>query len=316
MAPALRARGAEDFGAALAWLRARGATTGFPEVEWAELEAAGTRLAEVEGGLRAGRDLRLAWGAVVPARGAPLREVALPAFSEGDLGRALAVARAREATHAAALERLYGYNLLTRNCVTEIFSTMEAAFARDVRARDLALAGASLEARVRAISVARLGGYIDPGSGLNFIPAASATAVQSAYAVSGVEELPSHRTEGLALMYSRENPVRVYLRESNTLTSTLYRRMPEDSAFLFFTDDAVAPRPLLGALNLVTGIGVAAAGLPELAFFNIRKGSFPDLGTREVARPARGPGDETGVAPGAGALTGHGPQASLLSGTE
>jgi hypothetical protein len=341
VAPALRERVATDFDSALAWLRARDATAGFPEVEWTELESAGTRLAEVEGGLRAGRDLRMAWGAAVPARGAPHREVVLPAFSEDDLARALAVARAREAAHAAALERLYGYNLLTRNCVTEIFRTMEAAFARDLRAHDPALADASLEARVRAASVARLGGYIDPGSELNFIPAVSAAAVRSAYAVSGVEELPSHRKARLALMYSREDPVRVYLRESNTLTSTLYRRMPEDSAFLFFTDDTVAPRPLLGAANLLTGVGVAAAGLvmlpadggdlltsglkgvlfslPELAFFNIRKGSFPDLGVGGIERPAGGPGDEPGVsadAGGAAVRTGHGPQASLLSSTE
>jgi hypothetical protein len=111
-------------------------------------------------------------------------------------------------------------------------------------------------------------------------------------------------------MYERENPVWVFLRESNTLTSTLYRRAPDDSAFLFFTDDAIPARPVLGALNLVAGLGVAAAGLamlpvdhgnmlmaglkgalfslPELAFFNIRKGSFPDLNRRGPERP--GPG--------------------------
>src|SRR5262249_16346672 len=94
-------------------------------------------------------------------------------------------------------------------------------------------------------------------------------------------------------------------------TSTLYRKAPDDSAFLFFTDDAVATRPVLGVLNVVAGLGVAAAGLamlpidhgdllksglrgvlfslPELGFFNIRKGSFPDLGPRASEGPQRIP---------------------------
>ena len=51
--------------------RPRARPAGFPEMEFAELEAAGVRLAEVETGLRESRDLRLAWGCSVPARGAP-----------------------------------------------------------------------------------------------------------------------------------------------------------------------------------------------------------------------------------------------------
>jgi hypothetical protein len=318
---ALRDRVAADFDSARAWLQARGAAEGFPELEFAGLEAAGARRAEVETGLRESRDLRVAWGTVLPARGAPHREVPLPALALDDLDEALAAARAREASHAASLKRLYGYNLLTRNCVTEIFRTIEAAFARNLLARDPTLGGPELDARVRAASVEGLGGYVDPGALLNFIPAVSAAAVQSAYAVSEVEELPSYRKARMARMYGRENPVVVFLRESNTLTSTLYRRTREDSAFLFFTDDAIAARPVFGALNLVAGIGVAAAGLatlpvdhgamvksglkgalfslPELAFFNIRKGTFPILGRRAVERPDVPPGRAAGArAPG------------------
>jgi hypothetical protein len=179
-----------------------------------------------------------------------------------------------------------------------------------VLAGDATLRGTELATRIRAASVERLGGHVDPGGPLNFIPAVAANAVQSTYAVSVVDELPSYRKTRLALMYERENPVWVFLRESNTLTSTLYRRAPVDSAFLFFTDDIVPARPVLGALNLVAGLGVAAAGLamlpvdhgnmlmaglkgamfslPELAFFNIRKGSFPEFNRRGPERP--GPG--------------------------
>ena len=132
---------------------------------------------------------------------------------------------------------------------------------------------------------------------LNFIPAASALSVRETYAVAETFEIPSYRLAALARLYRQDNAARVYLRESNTLTSTLYRRNPADSAFLFFTDDTIVLRPLLGALNFVTGLGASAAGLftlpidkgdlllaglkgaifslPELVFFNIRKGSLP-----------------------------------------
>jgi hypothetical protein len=132
--------------------------------------------------------------------------------------------------------------------------------------------------------------------------------VQGGYAVSDVVTLPSYRRTELGRMYERQNPLWVFVRESNTLTSTLYKKPPEDSAFLFFTDDAVAARPIFGALNVIAGLGVAAAGLatlpldrgalltsgikgalfslPELAFFNIRKGSFPDRDRRRIEQPA------------------------------
>jgi hypothetical protein len=96
-------------------------------------------------------------------------------------------------------------------------------------------------------------------------------------------------------MYRRENPLVVLLRESNTLTSTVYGPNPRDSFFVFFTD-AVPARPLLGAVNVAAGLGAGAVGLaalpfdggrtlvagvkgvlfslPELAFVNLRKGTF------------------------------------------
>lgn len=307
-------RAEADFAAARANLLKRVASAdAFPEADLVAFEAAGTRLAQIQGALAAGRDMRLAWGTPLPGRAAPLSEPLLPALGADDLDSALATAREREAAQAAGLKRLYGYNLFTRNCVTEIFRTIEAALRRDVLAREPALDGEALNARVRAASEARLGGYVPPVGVLGFIPAVSSIAVDQGYAVSTVVDLPSYRTAQLAQMYARENPLRVFLRESNTLTSTLYRRAPEDSTFLFFTDNAIAMRPLFGAVNVLAGLGAAAAGLatlpmdggelltsglkgaffslPELAFFNIRKGSFPDLDRRPVDMPetAAGP---------------------------
>jgi len=303
----LSERASADFTRARDALLRRAPDAPFPEAAFAELEAAATRLGEIGAARAEGRDLRVDRAA--PARSAPHRAPFLPAFERADLALALAAAREREAAHEAELKRVYGYNLFSRNCVTEIFRTLDAALARDLLAREPTLDGPELRARIRAASVERLGGHVDPDDGLNFIPAVSETSVREGYAVAAVAELPSYRRARLAEMYEREHPVRVFLRESNTLTSTLYERAPGDSAFLFFTDDVVAVRPVLGALNVIAGLGVAAAGLarlpldggawlsaglkgvvfslPELAFFNIRKGSFPDGRRRPLEEPDR-----------------------------
>jgi hypothetical protein len=132
--------------------------------------------------------------------------------------------------------------------------------------------------------------------------------VDREYPVTERIELTAHRRARLARMYAEESPVRVFLRESNTLTSTVYRRHPEDSLFLFFTDDVIAPRPIFGVANFLTGLGATAVGVvtlphdggrtlwagvrgmlfsvPELFFFNIRKGSFDEVDARrETTEP-------------------------------
>ncbi|HUP36265.1 MAG TPA: hypothetical protein VNC82_12585, partial [Candidatus Limnocylindria bacterium] len=235
---------------------------------------------------------------------------AWPAAAPAEIGQARAAASRAEAAYLAALRRRHGYHLVSRNCVTEIFRQIDAAFAA---AADISKAGAGTAAsRARAESIRRLGGHVDAGAGLHFIPAAADLAVAERYAVAARLELPSLRHRRLDLMYQAEPGPLVFLRESNTVTSTAYRRHPEDSVFLFFTEGAVISRPILGALNLVTGIGAAAAGLatlpvdgggllraglrgvvfslPELAFFNIRKGSFDAVDShRDAERAPAGP---------------------------
>jgi hypothetical protein len=95
---------------------------------------------------------------------------------------------------------------------------------------------------------------------LNFIPAVSAQAVEISYPVTERLQLTSYRRARVDEMYRQENPVTVFLRESNTLTSAIYRRNADDSIFVFFTDDAMVARPLFGAVNLVVGIAASAVG--------------------------------------------------------
>jgi len=239
----------------------------FGEGELVDLEDAGNRVAEIRRALAEGGDLRVPHHLLLSARRG-LRPVVL-APSSALLAARLADARVREEAYGRALQRLYRYNLVRHNCVSEIFHELDAALPRD---------------RVRFEGA------------LPFIPALSALTVSERYGASEVFSIPSHRRAALARLYGAENPLRVFLRESNTITSTLYRRTSRDSAFLFFTDDLVVTRPVFGAANLATGVTASVVGLvmtpfdggetlragvkgavfslPELFFQNIRKGSF------------------------------------------
>ncbi len=182
--------------------------------------------------------------------------------------------RATERLLSADNDR-YPYHLVTRNCVTALFEHINAA-----------LAGQSKDG---------LGGFIDPK--VNFIPFQAFDSVQAAYNVVNTRELPAYRRQALAKMYNREVDSWVYARESNVFSSSLYRYNPEDAWFVFFTDDTFILRPLFGAVNTLAATGQSLWGLfqlpfdggraikigargvltslPELAFFNIRKGSYP-----------------------------------------
>jgi hypothetical protein len=282
-----------DFDTARARLLGRHAAgDGFRELDFAELEAAGNRLLEALGAEHDGQGLRLTQGRQAPARSAPLTGVVVPPRAAETVDDQVSLTLAREADYAARLQRLYGYQLVTRNCVTEIFREIDRALAGRGQ-------GAEADRAARAESRQRLGGHLEM-RGLRFIPAVSAAEAAATYTIAETLDIPSHRRASLDRLARDESRLRVFLRESNTLTSTLYDRHPGDSYFLFFTDDTVATRPLFGAANLLTGLGAAVAGvaalpfdrgailwsglkgivfsLPELVFVNIRKGSFAYVG--------------------------------------
>jgi hypothetical protein len=241
------------------------------EEGFAALEAAGNRVLELETALGGTRELRVSAGPLLPARDAPWRDLVVPDVADDDLARSLAKATTAERHFADQLERRYAYDLITHNCVSELFRTVD---------------GAGVD----------LGGHVDTPWSLDFIPFVSARAVDDTWDVVERTTQWSYRRSRLADMYQRENPLGAWLRESNVLTSTIYRRNDDDSFFLLFTDDVVAPRPLFGAVNLAVGLGAGVAGLallpvdhghllmsgvrgalfslPELAFVSLRKGSF------------------------------------------
>jgi len=175
-------------------------------------------------------------------------------------------------------ETLYGYNLVWRNCATELIRSLNSTFPDAVSGRET------------------LGGWLEPDSGLLFIPFIFYDHSLSAYSLQHKQFLQARRLRNLERLYEHENDLWVWLRESNTLSSTLYDSRAKDTAFLFFTDDSFLFRPFQGVLNIayaalhgIAGIGLipfdggahanqALRGifysLPELAFGNIRKGSY------------------------------------------
>jgi hypothetical protein len=257
----------------------------FRESDYTALEGALNRELEVEAG-RNGAPMRLESEGLLPERPALRGDLVTPTGAAGDVAAELSAARAVESAYTARLGALYGYDLIRRNCVSEIFAIIDETFG-----------GPSAAAQ-------HLGGEVRTRGSLNFIPFVSAAAVDDGYATVAAETTPSYRQLRLAALRSAERSWWVRLRESNTLTATSYRPGPRDSTFLFFTDDALPVRPLLGALNLLVGLGDAAVGLvtapvdgghrlragargalyslPELVFVNLRKGTTAYLEPAEI----------------------------------
>ncbi len=208
----------------------------------------------------------------IPSRGAEIDVISLmPAVACGELERwAGSAAHATESIRNR-LREIYRYDLVSRNCVTELFRTLHTA------SSDIVLDTSDVSSR-----------------SLSFVPFVAAAAVNASYAVSERETLPSYRSHWLAKLREQESPLAVALRESNTLTTTLRHHDERDDVFLFYTDVTPALRPLYGALNAAVGAGATVAGLvafpldggelfrkairsfvfsmPELVFISLRKG--------------------------------------------
>jgi hypothetical protein len=269
------------------------------ERDWSAVEAAANRVIELERVVAGGDGLRIAPAPMTPSRSAAVA-VAAPPLAPAALEGWLAAARRREREWVAEVERRFGYRLLTRNCVTEVFQVIDGALANAAPA-----AIGPGERTVEAASVRRLGGRVD-GDGFRFVPFVAAEAVRRRWRVVDEREIPSLRRRALADA-SRRDGVLGALREASPLGSGLADLARQDSLLLFYTDDAPLLRPALGVANLATGVGAAAAGLalapfdrgdtlvaglrgvlfslPELAFVGIRKGSF------EWVPPDRRPGE-------------------------
>ena len=254
------------------------AGTELPEPLFALLEESLSRGREAQRAAR-GQSVRLFEGRAIPSRG---RSVDLElAAGVGEPAAKAVLASSRHDELERTLRARYAYDLLDRNCATELVRTLDGCFEDD------------------AAAAAALGARLEPGGGLTFIPFLLDREVTTRMRVQRVEAIPSHRRSACEELARREPGLATALRESTTFASTIYTPRREDGAFLFFTDDALLLRPVAGAANLGYGVvrglgGLFAApfdggeelkagwsgalfSLPELLFCNVRKGTFRDV---------------------------------------
>jgi hypothetical protein len=264
----------EEAGHHLAWARRRFVEHARPgEREWTRLEDRANRYLELTRGISEQRAVRIDDGHLVPRRAAPLGLRIASRVSAPQWRDTLAGIREREGDYRRQLEVLHGYHLVTRNCVTEIFATINHG----------------------AVATSEIAGRIDGVSGLAFVPFISARKVDRAYPVVERITYESYREARLRELRQADPGIWTALRESNVFTASSYERSEFDSFFIFFTDETVVLRPLMGVVNIAAGLGETlwggvrapfdrgqtfldglkgtAVSLPELAFINIRKGS-------------------------------------------
>lgn len=242
------------------------------ERDYNRLEGLVARAREYERGAR-GHPVRETDAPLRPQRSAELVVRAVRA-GDGDAGALRDAARARLDRDRRRFAERHPYDLVRNNCVT--------ALARSLEAAGVPLAGGRLA----------------------FVPFVFFRQVVQDRGAP-VEDVPAWRVRRVEELAAAGNDLRVHAREGNTLSSRVYRRRHEDGSFLFFSDGSPWPRPLYGALNVGYGALDAALGvltapfdrgarlargakgmffsLPELAFVNIRKGSFDAAGLRDAA---------------------------------
>ncbi|NPA94728.1 MAG: hypothetical protein GXO58_04800 [Thermodesulfobacteria bacterium] len=237
------------------------------EPEFNYLENLATRFWELKQALSKKGPVRIWNGNTLPDR---TLAVSLLSVGISVKGRPLGVKEARDGLkrYERSIKRLYGYDILNKNCVTELFSALESC----------------------------LGPGRFPKSTTVGIPFLGFKKWISQMDVSKVEFYPSYRLRRLDEMYRGQNPLVVYLREFNTITSSIYHRNTVDTSFLLFSDDVLIPRPIYGCINVIyaglnMAIGVLEApfdkgarfsqggwglvySIPELFMVNIRKGTF------------------------------------------
>ena len=255
---------------------------GWREADWNALEAAASRWLELRAAEAGAASIRVQIGALVPEARARVSLASL-LRPVGSISAALDQTRAAGGRHQERLADLYRYDLVRRNCVSEIFRTLEAALAQDRAGAD----AEELRAFVREESGRRLGGYVDPIASLNFVPFVSSQRVRSHWNVRERVLLPSYRRHRLAEMSASEPRLLVGLRESNVMTARSHWPAEGEGFFLFFTDGAAPARPLLGAINLGAGLLRSAVAVRGAA---LRPGARAALGAHgRPLQPARAP---------------------------
>jgi hypothetical protein len=247
------------------------------DYRYLQIENVNGRLAEIGGALTEDREIRVSPDLMLPSRSRTVR-VNVPVLKDEALDPALILVANDLSSMKLDFDKKYRYALIDRNCVNELLKNINSSFPGKVEAE------------------AVLGDWIDPVADRVVIPYNFFYQVSTRYHVDQVTRYPSRRIAEVETMKEQSDRLDVWFREGNTLSTTAYTRRTEDTPFLFFTDDVKWSRPVLGLANLVWSAAYGLAGvitlpvkggepvhqairgmfysLPELVFFNIRKGTY------------------------------------------
>lgn len=186
--------------------------------------------------------------------------------------------------YTKGIQNLYSYHLVDQNCTTELIRYMNEMFPEGKIGNEVFWKPISN----KVIS-------------FNFIPSVAAFKLESSDSTKQIKVYPSYRNlkrKQLDRFSER------YFQDRFVPTSKIYKTNPIDHSFLFFTEETIWDRPIYGLFNTVWGIGYTTVGvitapfdkgkrfskgtetvfysLPELVFFNIRKGHFPFITAKEI----------------------------------
>ncbi len=270
------------------------------ESEYSQIEMAANRYIELLNSEQR-HDFRYNGEKTLPSKSIGFPESPLPNLTPEQLTGVLSALDIIENSLFETLQQSYRYDLFSHNCVTELFRTINQALLEPYLPGDKT---GDLEALTIQESGKRLGGHVEIP--YNFIPFVAYQSVLDHYHVTQNYDLDSYRGLELAKLAAGQNDPLTALRESNIISSRLYRYNPDDALFVFFTDDNVPLRPVFGLVNTAAAIGQSVYGffswpldsgdnlksgatgilmsLPELFFFNMRKGSYKYLSSTQVTQ--------------------------------
>jgi len=256
---------------------AAGETGAEMDYRYLQIENVHGRLAEIVAAGRDGRGIRISPAMMLPSH-PRIVQTRVPALNADQLDSASLLVEQDLAFLSERIKKKYRYALIERNCVNELLRSLNGSFSD------------------RAGTETALGAWIDPVTDRVVIPYDFFYQVSTRYHLTNINRYPSRRVAQVETMKKQSDPVEVWFREGNTLSSTLYRHRTEDTPFLFFTDDVSWTRPILGCANLIWSAAHGFAGtvalpvkggnalrqaargmfysVPELFFFNIRKGTY------------------------------------------
>lgn len=252
------------------------------EINYSALEDSINRFEEINNGKRNSELLRTRYDRLFPSK-EKLIKLIYKTQSNDSIKNFLNVTIHKIESFENKMKNEYPFHLIYQNCTTEIFSMFESIEKQGIDLNKI------------------LGGKIKHNDLLIFIPFVAFDQVYKRYNVDKSEEIYSYRIKYLKTKIKEK--LEEKLIESNTITSKLYKFNPDDTWFIFFTDDTIIVRPIFGIVNMFAGVSEFAFGIiympadrgahfqkgmqgiffsiPELFFFNIRKGTFSNASWKE-----------------------------------